>query len=188
MTIRPVLAVWNEADLAFKVEPRFAKLARAQFRDGDSYPLEIVEHRSSKEHSHMFAAIKDAFDHIQDADTLEVLSTPNKLRQWCLINSGWCDVTVFGPVSKQSAIKSAQMAAINFRKNDDYVEITIRKAEDDAGKVGWLVVIKTAKSQSRTSMKKDDFRASKKDILEVLAGTICVRRRDLEAAANRSTD
>ncbi|MDO8534235.1 MAG: hypothetical protein Q7S17_05780 [Xanthobacteraceae bacterium] len=168
-----------------RLVPRFARVADAQFADGEEYVLEVHEQRSSKEHNHMFAAIKNAFDHIDDPETLAVLSTPNKLRQWSLIVSGWCDVTLFGPLSKRAAIKSAQTAAVNFRNKDDYVEISVRQAHDeDTGEInGWAVVIKTAKSQSRASMDKEDFRKSKTDVLEVLSGHIEVKRRDLERSA-----
>ena len=147
------------------------------------YPLEVIEHRSSKDHAHYFASVRNAFDNINDPETLEVLSTPNKLRQWALIQSGWCEVTVFGPLSKRSAIKSAQTAAINFRKNDDYVEVSIRKTVDEeTGRQAWLVIIKTAQSQSRASMKKEAFRESTVAVLDVLSGAIEVKRRDLERA------
>ncbi len=187
MTFRPVLCTWSAADKTLRVVPRFGNIAAAQFNDGEEYPLTVIEHRSSAEHNHMFAAIKNAFDNINDAETLEVLSTPHKLRRWALIVSGWCDVTVFGPLSRTAAIKSAERAAANFRKSDDYVEVTVKKTVDEeTNRPAWLVVIKTAKSQSRASMRKEDFRASKKDVLDILAGQIHVKRRDLERAG-RST-
>ena len=185
MTFRPVLMTWRASDRTMVLVPRFARVAMAQFKDGEEYPLEVKEQRSSQEHNHMFAAIKNAFDHITDAETLEVLSTPNKLRQWALIQTGWCDVTVFGPLPNRSAINSARTAATNFRNKDDYVEISVRQAHDEeTGEInGWAVVIKTAKSQSRASMDKEDFRKSKADVLDVLAGHIEVKRRDLERSA-----
>lgn len=185
MTFRPCLFVWSKAERTMRLVPRFARVADAQFRDGEEYPLEVKEQRSSKDHNHYFASVKNAFDHVDHAETLELLSTPNKLRQWALIKTGWCDVTVFGPLPKRSAIASARTAAANFRAQDDYVEITMRPAHDEeTGEVeGWAVVIKTAKSQSRASMDKEDFRKSKTDVLEVLAGHIEVKRRDLERSA-----
>lgn len=167
------------------LNPRYARVAAAQFRDGEDYPLEVKEQRSSAEHKHYFAVINNAFDNISDAETLELLSTPNKLRQWALIQSGWCDVTVFGPLPKKAAINAARTAAINFRSKDDYVEITMRSSHDEeTGEInGYAVVIKTAKSQSRASMDKEDFRKSKTDVLDLLAGQIQVKRRDLERSA-----
>lgn len=188
MTFRPVLMTWNARERTMTLVPRFARVADAQFKDGEEYPLEVKEQRSSKDHAHFFASVKNAFDHITDAETLEVLSTPNKLRQWALIQTGWCDVTVFGPLTKRAAMKGAQTAAINFRRKDDYCEITVRPSHDEeTGEVnGWAVVIKDAKSQSRASMDKEDFRASKIAVLEVLSGHIEVKRRDLEKAGRDS--
>ena len=186
MTFRAVLFAWDGQSM--KPAPRFMALAMRQYVIGEEYPLEVVEERSSKDHRHYFAAIKNAFDHIDDAETLAVLNTPNKLRQFCLIMTGWNDTTIFGPLSKRAAIKSAQMAAINFRSKDDYVEISVRQCHDEeTGEInGWAVVIKTAKSQSRASMDKEDFRKSKIDVLEVLSGHIEVKRRDLERSAKDS--
>lgn len=187
MTFRPCSFVWDEKAEVMRLEPRFRKVARAQYVDGEEYPLEVIEHRSSKDHAHYFASVRNAFDNINDPETLEVLSTPNKLRQWALIQSGWCEVTVFGPLSKRSAIKSAQTAAINFRKNDDYVEVSVRKTiDDETGREAWLVVIKTAKSQSRAAMKKEVFRESKVAVLDILSGAIEVKRRNLEQAGRES--
>lgn len=184
MTFRPVLMTWNARERTMKLEPRFARIADAQFEDGESYPMEVVEHASDKDRAHYFASIRNAWQNIRDQETLEVLSTPNKLRQWSLIVCGYCDVTVFGPLSRRSAIKSAETAAINFRKNDDYVEISIRKTiDEETQREAWLVVIKTAQSQSRAAMKREAFRASKIAVLEVLAGHIEVKRRDLERSA-----
>lgn len=184
MTFRPVLCIWRSASRTFELVPRFGNIANAQFRDGEEYPLEVKEHRSSAEHNHYFASVKNAWDNVRDAETLTILSTPNKLRQWALIQTGWCDATVFGPMSKRSAIAAATKAAINFRKNDDYVEVTLRRAHDEETgellKDGWLVIIKTAQSQSRASMDKEAFRDSKRAVLDLLSGQIEVRRRDLE--------
>jgi len=188
MTFRPVLFTWDAKEEVMRLVPRFRRVAQGQFVDSEEYPLEVKEQRSSKDHAHFFASVGNAFDHITDAETLEILSTPNKLRQWALIQTGWCDVTIFGPLPKRAAIKSARMAATNFRAQDDYVEISMRPSHDEeTGEInGWAVVIKNAKSQSRASMDKEAFRASKIAVLEVLSGHIEVKRRDLERSGKDS--
>lgn len=185
MVFRACLFRWNAADQTMRLEPRFARIAEAQFKDGETYPLEVKEQRSSQEHRHYFAVINNAFDNISDEETLSVLSTPNKLRQWALICSGWCDVTVFGPMPYRTALNCAQRAAENFRRYDDYVEITVHRNRDDDGNLDGTanVVIKIAKSQSRVAMDKENFRASKRDVLDILAGQIHVKRKDLEKSA-----
>ena len=185
MTFRPVLATWNDADLSFKVVARFGRLARSQFSNGEDYPLEVVEHRSSAEHNHYFAAIKNAWDNVNDEETIRLLGGPNGLRHWALIQTGWCYTVPIGPMSKAAAIKGAHGAADNFRRWSDemnsskqggsYVEVVIRPVDG-----GWVVIVKTPMSQSRAAMKKEPFRDSKKAVLELLAGQIQVKRRELE--------
>jgi hypothetical protein len=186
MTIRPVLAVWNEADLTFKVESRFGALARRQFVNGEEYPISVVEERSSADHNHYWAAVTNAWDNIRDPATLEILSSPDLLRQWAMVQGGkWCNTTIFAPLSKQAAMKAAERAAINFRHRGRYIEIVVRHSHDEetGEENGWAVVIKEAVSQSRSEMDKETFRESKKDVLDILSGIIEVKRKDLENAA-----
>lgn len=188
MTIRTVLARWNAADLTFKVVNAYGRIARGQFVDGEDYPLDIKEQRSSAEHKHYWASVTNVWNHIQDEETKAILNTPSKLRQWALVQAGWCDVTVFGPLTKRAAINAARKAALHFRHfrgEDDYVEIVVRQSHDEeTGEIdGWAVVIKTPKSQSRAAMDKEAFRASKRDVLDLLSGAIEVKRRDLEQSA-----
>lgn len=188
MSFRPILATWNDLDLTFKVAPRYGRVAREQFADGEEYPLEVVEHRSSTEHNHYFASVKNAWDNINDPETINLLGGPNGLRHWALIQTGWCHTTPIGPMSKAAAIKGAHGAAENFRLWADgstaskhggsYIEVVIRPVDG-----GWVVIVKTPMSQSRAAMKKEAFRHSKRDVLEVLAGQIQVKRRELEQSA-----
>jgi len=179
---RPCIFTWNASDRTMRLAPYYAKIAAAQFRDGEDYPLEVREQRSSKEHNHYMAAVGNAHANIRDDETLALLSTPNKLRGWALIQTGWCDVTAFGPMPFRSAVNAAKKAAFNFRLGTEYVEVTlVRNRRDDGSLDGTAnVVIKTPKSQSRAAMEKEDFRASKRDVLDLLSGQIEVKRSDLE--------
>ena len=75
--------------------------------------------------------------------------------------------------------RAMKMAAFS-RKLDDYAEIKVIKHDGV-----WFLRIREAKSQSRASMGKEDFEKSKRDVLDVLAGTIDVTRKQLEDAGKR---
>jgi len=154
-----------------KLVPRFQSVANKQFEDGQEYPLEVREQRSSKEHAHYFASINSAWEHL-DEETLQALRTPNHLRKWALIATGWYEETQIGELTKRDATRMAVAA----RKLDEYAEIRVRRGLGDT----WSLVIRTARSQSRASMNKEDFRASKRDVLDVLSGHIHVTRKQLE--------
>jgi len=171
MTFRPVLCTWRAASRAFELVPRFANVALAQFQDGEEYPLEVREQRSSKEHAHYFASVNSAWEHL-DEETLQALKTPEHLRKWALIATGWYEETQIGELTKRDATRMAVAA----RKLDEYAEIRVRRGLGDT----WSLVIRTAKSQSRSAMAKEDFRASKRDVLDVLSGHIHVTRKQLE--------
>lgn len=155
------------------VAPRFGNVARAQFNDGEEYVLEVREQRSSKSHGHYFASVKAAWENLT-GETLEHLSTPDVLRGWCLVQSGWYDQHIVLAASKEDAMRMA-MFARSLAKSEGYVEIVVVKVDGE-----WFVRSREPRSQSRASMNKEDFEKSKRDVLDILSGTISVTRKSLE--------
>lgn len=146
--------------------PRFVKLAQKQFEIGTEYPLEVHEQRSTAEHRHYFAAIREAWSNLNE-DATERYPTPDHLRRWALIKAGWYreNTTVC-----DSFDHAMQLAAF-IRKLDDFA-VVIQK--------GNVVKIYIAKSQSYQEMSKEDFQQSSRDVLEILSGQIGISRKALE--------
>ncbi len=182
MSFRPVVFVWNAREGVMRVAARFGNVARAQFRDGEEYPLYVREHRSSKSHAFFFASVKNAHDNLS-AENTEILQTPEHLRKWALIVSGWYDETLVdageGKYGRRRAIQMAGFA----RKLDDFAEIKVIKHGEN-----WFLRVRVAKSQSLSSMDKEEFKKSSRDVLDVLSGTIEVRRADLEKIGRESVE
>ena len=181
MTFRPCVFIWDRDARVMRLAPRFANVALAQYQDGEEYSLEVREHRSSKQHAHYFASVGDAWSNLNEKSK-EVLKTTDDLRGWALIQTGWCDQTVLPCPDKETAIKWAVFAR-KLASAEGYCEIA---AAAHDGK--WYLRIRTPRSQSRASMNKEEFTKSSRDVLDVLAGTIDVTRKQLEDAGKRSAD
>lgn len=169
MTFRIVYFQWDEKMQVMRPLARFHNQL-SQYVDGEMYPLEVREQRSSKAHAFYFASVNSAWKNLR-GQTAEILSTPEHLRKWALIMAGWYDQTIVPASSRDGAMKMAAWA----RLKDDHAEITIIKHDGE-----WYLRIREAKSQSRASMNKNDFTQSSRDVLDILAGTIEVTRKTLE--------
>jgi len=173
MSFRPVLATWDSKEGALRVLPRFRNVAGAQFSDGEEYPIEVREHRSSKSHAFFFTSVNAAWRNLR-GETAEILSTPNHLRGWALVQSGWHDQHIVEAPSKDDAMKMAMFARA-LARDEGYVEIKVIKHDGQ-----WFVRSRTPRSQSRASMNKEEFQKSSRDVLDVLSGAIEVTRKQLE--------
>ena len=181
MTFRPCAFIWDDKAEVMRLAPRFRRVAQQQFRAGEEYPLEVREHRSSKQHAHYFASIGDAWGNLNETSK-EVLKSTDDLRGWALIQCGWHDQTVLPCPDKDTAIKWAIFAR-KMASSEGYCEIVAAKHD---GK--WYLRIRTPRSQSRAVMNKEEFTKSSRDVLDLLAGTIDVTRKELEDAGKRSAD
>lgn len=173
MSFRTVLFKWDAREGVMRVAPRFGNVARAQFVDGEEYPLEVREQRSSKSHAFYFASVNAAWKNLR-GQTAEILSTPNHLRGWALVQAGWHDQHIVEAPSKDDAMRMAVFARA-LARDEGYVEIKVIQHEGQ-----WYVRSRTPKSQSRASMNKDEFQQSSRDVLDILSGTIEVTRKTLE--------
>lgn len=176
MTGAPIKFVWNGE--AMVPARGYAARAEKQFVPFEAYTLEVREERSSAEHGHYFAAIADAYANLSDEVT-DRLRTPDHLRKWALIETGWFDETVTDCATQEVALRMAAFTNTIERSNrQDYCEIIVR---------GPALVVRVAKSQSRKAMDKESFRKSKNDVLDLLSDMVGVNRTLLERYAKRKT-
>lgn len=180
---RPVLFKFDAKNCVMVVNPRWREIARRMFKDGEDYALEEKLERSSAQHKFYFVSIKNAFTNL-NKETLDLLKTPNHLRQWALIATGWYDERQVGGLSLAQAKRMAVTVAALLRSNtdDDYVEIIVRRNRDESDRLDGTanLIVRTPKSQSRDAMDRETFKKSCEDVLDVLAGAINVTRRELE--------
>jgi|SRR6185369_4843478 len=149
----------------------YAAQAQRQFKMGNNYMLEVREPRSGAAHRHYFAAIGDAFPNLDDRCT-ERLKTPEHLRKWALIETGFYDEVITDCGSHEVALR---MAAFS-RAIDDYAEIRVR---------GNLLSIRRAKSQKVTEMDAAHFKASSDAVLELLSDMLHVSKTVLKQMAGK---
>ena len=129
---------------------------------GERYSLVQYEDRSAATHNHQFAWLHDAWQNLPE-DIADQYPTPEHLRKRALIDAGFYDETIIDAGTNAAAIRVA--AAI--QAIDTFALVFVRKC---------FVIRRTAKSQSRRAMKKEEFQASKTAIMEVIDAL--VQRRD----------
>jgi len=166
-TIPPICCAWDGE--AFIPLPRFAKTCDREFVIGQNYPLIVHEERSRASHSHEFAWLHDAWLNLPES-LASLYPSPEHLRKRALIEAGFYDEQIVDAGTKAAAIR----VATAFRSREEFSVIIVR---------GCLVVLRTAKSQSRRSMDKKDFQASKQAIMEVIAAMIGVTPESLSQRA-----
>jgi hypothetical protein len=197
----PVVFTWTQVEVvdgdgvATKVMamvplPRYGNVAKRQFEDGESYPLEIVEERSMASHNAYFAAINDGYHNLRenifyltnrdgsfklDEQDQKIVRWPSAthLRKWLLCECGYCDTDEF----EYDTPRDAAQAARWIRINSEFAQIKVS---------GTRVTVKRPHSQSMAAMKKKKFQASKDDTLELLESMIGVRRGTLMKESGRA--
>lgn len=149
--------------------PRSPKLADKAYCVGETYLLVPHEERSSAAHNHEFAWLKDAWLNLPE-NLADQFPTQEHLRKRALIDAGFYNETIVDAGSNAAAIR----VAAAFRQIDDFSLVIVR---------GVHVIRRSAKSQSRRSMNKQEFQASKEAILEVVSNMIGVKPEALTGQA-----
>ncbi len=162
---RPQGFTWDGESMV----PRSPRLADKAYTVGESYLLVPHEERSSATHNHEFGWLKDAWLNLPEK-LADEFPTPEHLRKRALIDGGFYDQTVIDAGTNAAALRVA--AAI--RAREEFSLVIVR---------GPVVVIRTAKSQSRRSMNKQEFQASKTAVLEIVSGMIGVKPAELVGQA-----
>jgi hypothetical protein len=164
----PVLLVYA-GDGAFHAPNAFWRTrCDRQFVIGETKPMAAYEDRSYQSNRHEFAWLHQAWLNLPE-HLAEQLPSPEHLRKRALIDCGYYDETIVDADTKTAALR----VAAAFRAREEFSYIVVR---------GPLVVIRTAKSQSRRAMAKAEFQESKTKIMELIAGLIGVSVDDLQKA------
>lgn len=151
---------------------RFAKQCDRDFVVGEIYRLEEINERSANSHRHYFSAIAEAWDNLPD-DLAERFQTPDHLRRYALIKSGYHDERSIVTASKAEALRVAAF----IKPMDPYAVVAVSEA---------VVRVYTAKSQSYRAMGKDEFQRSKTAVLEIVSAMIATSQQALSDNAGRA--
>ena len=139
---------------------KWPKLAASRFVDGQDYLMAEVEHRSDKTHKHEFAWLREAWLNLPE-NLADEYPSPEHLRKRALIMAGFYHEVILDVGSHAAALRVA-----HFAKGEDEFAVAVVR--------GGVVVVRKAKSQSKRTMQKGEFQASKSAILEIIAGMIGV--------------
>lgn len=149
--IRPVMFVWTDDGAMVPLE-RFRQMCDRQFVVGEEYPMQPVELRNMKSHSHYFACIHTAWENLPEKYASR-FPTEESLRAKALVETGWCTERDY---DCESPAKAKGLAAI-VRHYSEYSVIKVS---------GKIVKVFEPKSQSLAAMTPDDFKASKDAVLD----------------------
>ncbi|GAA0212682.1 hypothetical protein QOZ96_001091 [Brevundimonas nasdae] len=156
MASHPTAFEWTGEVLA----PTHPVLAKNRFVQGQRYLMAEVEHRSGKSHDHEFAWLAEAFKSLPE-HVVEAFPTVEHLRKRALIDAGYFTETQIDAGTNAAALR----VAAHLRTKSDFAVVVVR---------GPMVVERVAKSQSRRSMDKAEFQASKTAILEIVSDLLGV--------------
>lgn len=150
------------------MRPLRPRIAGRQYVIGETYTLAPWEQRSAVSHNHEFAWLAEAWKNLREDDAA-LFPTPEHLRKRALIQAGYYDETIIDVGGKAGALR----VATAWRGKDDFALVIVR---------GPLVIIRTAKSQSRRAMDHKTFQESKTAVMEIVASMIGVAPGDLTKA------
>lgn len=143
---------------------RFAKLCDQHFVIGEVYRLEPHEERSGVSHRHQFGWLREAWLNLPERYRYEPWAqSPEALRKYALIRTGWHDCQTFPCGSKAEA----ERWAAHLKPLDTYSLVLAR---------GTVVERYTARSQSVRAMGKRAFQQSKQDIMDYVEDLLGVDR------------
>lgn len=163
--IRPIAFRWD-GDAMIPLHP---KAADREFVVGEVYPLIQHEDRSISSHNHEFGWLKDAWLNLPE-QLADIYPTPEHLRKRALIDCGFYDETAVDAGTIAAAIR----VAAAFRSREEFSLVIV---------CGSIVLIRTAKSQSRRAMDKKTFQDSKTAIIDLIAGMVGVKPQELAEAS-----
>jgi hypothetical protein len=159
---------WNGGAMV----PMRPAAADKEFVIGRRYWLDEVSERSWISHQHEFAFIASAWDNLHEA-LMDKFPSPEHLRKAALIATGWYREQLIEAGSKEAA----RRVAAYVKNDDEFAHVVVR---------GPTVFVRKARSQRMRGldrMDKEEFQASKSDILGWIAGLLGVAAEDLMRSA-----
>lgn len=160
----PILCRWNGDGFA-PSNPYWQKIADQDFVIGKTYRLVELAERSIVSEGHQFAWLDEAWHQLPE-NVADQYPTPTHLRKRALIQAGYYDEQIIDAGTKAGALRVAS----GIQSREPFSLIIVR---------GVLVIIRTAKSQSRHSMAKAEFQASKDAVLAIVSEMIGVKPEEL---------
>lgn len=182
MRIHPVTFVWRALDLqdedgvlrhvrAMVPLPQYGNLCGRQFAEGEEYTLTPLEERSMASHRQYFAALNSGFKNIPErirwrvdkkgkpilddaGNKIPSWPTVEHWRKWLLIETNCYSERII----EEASPAHARRLAAWLRVDEDFARIAVNRS---------TVIIRRAKSQAMPAMKKSDFEASKRAVLEL---------------------
>lgn len=153
--------------------PKFAAECDAEYVVGYTYVLEAYtpqDQRSRASHAHYFAMVSDLWQNLPERYAGEPwAATPDHLRKYALISTGWHKSTSH-PVASGAEARRTAATVRSLTPSDDFVIAVPR---------GDVVEVYRAKSQSYKGMRKADFQQSKDDVIAFIKTLVGIE----EAAA-----
>lgn len=149
----PISYTWSGE--AMIPSPRLLARCIEQFSVGERYLLIEHEDRSMRSHNHQFAEITEAWQNLPE-ELQAQYPTPDHLRKFALIMTGWCDKR---QLVCRSQVDAERMAAF-MRPRDEYAIYDV---------TGNILTEYVATSQSMKAMGARDFQQSKTDVLHYVA-------------------
>lgn len=167
--MNPIPCIWT-GSVFQPSDPRFVRMAAAEYGQGEVVPLIRQEPRSQRSHDHYFAVVHEAWLNLPEALS-QRFPTEDHLRKYALCKAGYCDVETFVASSRAEAIRLSSFVGRGAR---DGVQIVLNGAS---------ITRLTPHSQSFKAMGKRVFQESKDKVLAVLAEMIGVEPETLGRAA-----
>jgi hypothetical protein len=152
----PIICEWDGD--ALKPIQRFHSIVNDQLVVGEKYRIEFIQERSRKSHNHFYAVLKELWLNLPEHVSGR-FATPEHMRKWALIQTGWHKREEHAASSEAEALK-----LVAFMKPVDEYAVIFAK--------GNVVVRMIAKSQSLKAMGKSDFQRSKTDVLDCVSSLI----------------
>jgi len=159
----PLWYRWNGAVMV----PMRPDAASAQFFVDGRYLLEAHHERSHARHRAYFAALNAAWHSLPET-LMTTYPSPEHLRKFGLIRTGWHDERTY----VAGSTKEAERLAAFIEPFDSYAIISLDQH---------VVRVWTAQSQSYKAMGRDDFNRSMDDVLGWVANAVGVPKSVLEA-------
>lgn len=171
MTV-PIIFEWTGD--AMVPLPRLAKLCDRQFVVHETYRLVVEDERSTASHRFYFASINEAWSNLSEVHAGRFF-TPDDFRKHALIHTGYANPPQHFVC--QSRAEAVRLAGHLARITGEYAEVSVD---------GTTVTRLTARSQSYRSMKRAEFEASKRAVLEYVARMIGVAPDELARNAGKA--
>jgi hypothetical protein len=169
----PIRMSWDGEALR-PISPYWSRRADEQLVIGEAYSVTAEYGRSEKSHGHQFAFVAEAWKHLPE-NLKDEYPTSEHLRKRALIDAGFYDEQIVDAGSQAAALRVAAM--VRGRPGEEFSLVITR---------GPVVVIRTAKSQSKRAMGGADFQRSKSAVLEIVSEMIGIAPAKLQDEAARA--